>query len=181
MKLQIIYAVLSMMVLSSCTDFELKDLGFALQPIDGYVAFANDGGAITPIEIEMDEDDDEIRELRIECATGTLSDITVAFSFSGSAVLGSDFLVTSAGATVTATGGTILLKKQTDPAGVNDFDFVNLSIQSLTDDLTDGDKTLMITLESAVNADGKVFSVGRGGAGTTVHLKSASIKFVDVD
>ena len=64
---------------------------------------------------------------------------------------------------------------------MNDFDFVNLGVQALTDGVADGDKTLVITLVSAVNADGKEFSVGRGAEGGTIYLRTATINIEDVD
>lgn len=177
-NLTIIY--LLALTLVSCTDFELDDLGMGLKTLPGYVAFANSGGTITPIVRNVSETA-AIQNLRIETATGTLSDVTVTYSFSGTAVFGTDFTVTSPGGTANAAGGTILLKKNSKPTGVNDFDFVNLDIDPVTDKVKDGNKTLVITLVSAVNAEGKEFIVGRGAEGGTIYLKEATINMTDVD
>ncbi|MBX2964071.1 MAG: hypothetical protein KF687_16275 [Cyclobacteriaceae bacterium] len=181
MKKIVLIILIMATVLTSCTDFELGDLGFDIKPIGSYVAFANAGGTVTPIVRNISESTTAVQNLRIECATGTLSDITVTYSFSGSAVFGTDFSVVTPGGSATAAGGTILLKRKTDPDGVNDFDFVNLGVQALTDGVADGDKTLVITLVSAVNADGKEFSVGRGAEGGTIYLRTATINIEDVD
>lgn len=169
-----------LIILSSCTKFEVDDLGFGLRPIDGYVSFANAGGAVTPIILNASETSD-VQNLRIEVPTGSLSAVTVTYSFSGTAVFGTDFTVVSPGGSSSATGGTIVIKRDKTPSGLADFDFVNLGIDPITDSVTDGDKSLVITLVSAVNADGKVFSVGRGAEGSTIYLKEARINISDTD
>ncbi|MBL7845325.1 MAG: hypothetical protein JNK44_15790 [Cyclobacteriaceae bacterium] len=172
--------ILSISLLASCTDFDIDDLGFKLVPIDSYVAFANAGGAVTPIVRNVSETS-AIQNLRIECPAGSLSDITVTYSFTGSAVFGTDFTVTAPGGTASATGGTIVIKRNKTPGGLADFDFVNLGIDPITDGVVDGNKTLTITLVSAINADGKEFVVGRGVEGATIYLKEAVINISDVD
>jgi hypothetical protein len=179
MKKYSYFAAILIALLSSCVDFD-DDLNFGLKPIDGYVAFANSGGTVTPIVRNVAETTGN-QNLRIEVATGSLSNVTVTYSFSGTAVFGTDFNVTSPGGTVNTDGGTIVITRNQKPAGVNDFDFVNLGIDPITDGVDDGNKTLVITLISAVNQDGKNFSVGRGAEGSTIYLKEASVNISDVD
>lgn len=177
---KILILMISSILVFSCDDFSLENQGFSLRKLDGYVAFANAGGTVTPIVRNLTESSPN-SVLRIETATGTLSDITVTYAFSGTAVFGTDFTVSSPGGTVSATGGTILLKKNTKKNGVNDFDFVNLGIDPITDGVTDGAKTLTITLVSAVNADGVEFVVGRGAQGGTIYMLSATINMADIN
>ncbi|MCW5912925.1 MAG: hypothetical protein KIT62_17780 [Cyclobacteriaceae bacterium] len=169
------------LMFASCTDLDLEDQTIKLIELPGYVAFANTGGTITPIERTVAETSTAVQNLRIEVATGTLSDVTVTYSFSGNAAFGTDFTVTTPGGTATAAGGTIVIKRNQTPAGTTDFDFVNLGIHAVADGVDDGDKSLTITLESAANADGKTFAVGRGAPGSTIYLKSARVIFTDVD
>jgi len=179
---KIIILLFAGLVFVSCTDLDLEEQTIRVKELPGYVAFANAGGTITPIDRIVTETSTAVQNLRIEVATGSLSNVTVAYTFSGNAVLGTDFTVVStAGGTVTASGGTIIIKRNQTPAGTADFDFVNLGIRAVADGVDDGDKSLTITLESATNADGKTFAVGRGAPGSTIYLKSAKITFTDVD
>ncbi|MBX2896770.1 MAG: hypothetical protein KF763_15090 [Cyclobacteriaceae bacterium] len=168
-------------VFTACTDFDLEDQTIKVIQLPGYVAFANTGGTIAAINRTVAETSTTAQNLRIEVATGSLSDVTVTYSFSGTAVLGTDFTVTTPGGTATATGGTIVIRRNQTPAGTTDFDFVNLGIRAVADGVDDGDKSLTITLVSATNADGKMFAVGRGAPGSTIYLRSASVNFTDVD
>ncbi len=177
---KIIFFLLSISVLVSCTEFETDDLGFGLIPIGSFVSFGASGGNVTPIVLNVTEASAN-QNLRIECPTGTLSDITVTYSFTGTAVFGVDYVVTTPGGSATSTGGTIVIKRNKTEAGLQDFDFVNLGIDPILDGVVDGPKTLTVTLVSAVNADGKVFSVGRGAEGGTIYLREAVINISDVD
>jgi len=179
---KILMILLAGLVFTSCTDLDLEDQTIRLIELPGYVAFANTGGTVTPIDRTIAETATAVQNLRIEVATGTLSDVTVTYSFSGTAVLGADFtVVATTGGTATATGGTIIIKRNQTPAGTTDFDFVNLGIRAVTDGVDDGDKSLTITLVSATNADGKTFAVGRGAPGSTIYLKTAKVNFTDAD
>ncbi len=178
---KIVLMIIAGFALASCTDLDLEDQTIQLIQLPGYVAFANTGGTVTPIDRTVTESSTAVQNLRIEVATGSLSDVTVTYSFSGTAVLGTDFTVTTPGGTATATGGTIVIRRNQTPAGTTDFDFVNLGITAVADGVDDGDKSLTITLESATNADGKTFAVGRGAPGSTIYLKTAKVNFTDVD
>jgi hypothetical protein len=173
----IIKLLIVSMFLWSCEGFDLEDQTIVVEELPGYVSFATAGGTVTPIVNNINEGTTATQNLRIECATGTLSDITVNYSFSGSAVLGTDFeVVSTPGGNATSTGGTIILRNNKSPGGVVDFDFVNLPIRTLRDGVKDGSKQLVITLVSAVNADGVTYVVGRG-----TYMLSATINIADVD
>jgi len=164
-------------LLASCTDVNLDEQTIKVKNLDGYVAFANAGGTVVPIVLNISESTTATQNLRVECPTGSLSDITVNYSFSGSAVFGTDFTVVATnGGSSTAAGGTIVIRRNTTTGGVNDFDFVNLGIRAVTDGVTDGAKQLIVTLTSATNAEGKVFAVGRG-----TYMKSATINIADIN
>ena len=109
--------------------------------------------------------------MNIECPTGSQSEITVNFAFSGTAVFGTDFNIPNS----SASGGSIVIPHE--PGDILNFNNVDIPINALTDGAVDGDKTLTITLTSASNADGDL-AVGRGG---TDFLKSANVIFKDID
>ena len=165
--------ILGIFSLAACEDFDLEDQGIVLEDLPGYVAFNGDGSSINLDTLDVNEDaglDDDA--FNIENPTGTLSDITVSFEFSGTAVFGTDFTVPNS----TAAGGTIILDN--DVSDVNFFNNVDFPITFLTDNAQDGEKILTITLTSAVNMDGDTFEVGRGGTET---LRSATVRISDVD
>lgn len=170
-NLIILFALISFM---SCTDFDIEDQGIILEDLPSYVAFKNDGGTITPIVRNVSENTTSAasRTVTVECPTGTLSDITVSYTLSGTAVFGSDFTIPGA----SASGGTMVVKQKNSDN--NDFDFGTIVVTLLTDGVKDGDKTLVITLTSAVNAGGETFAVGRGGTET---LRSATFNIKDID
>jgi len=156
----------------SCEDYDFEeDQGFNLEQLPKYVAFNGDGNTVTLDTFDIDEEDDEI-EISIEAPTFVRSALTVTYSLSGSAVFGTDYTIEGA----TASGGTITLDPE--PANIQDFVNGDLMFTPLTDNVVDGEKMVTITLESAVDADGEVFAVGRGG---TDFLKSATVRIADVD
>lgn len=152
-------------------DNELTDLAVSLLP--GYVAFSAPGVNVTIDDIETAEGNpDEF--LNVEIPTGNLSDITVNYVFSGTAVWGVDFNVAGA----TSAGGTLIIehKQTTDPAdGV--YDNGDIEVELLTDDVVDGVKTLIVTLVSASNAEGEL-AIGRGG---TDLLTTSVVNIADID
>lgn len=158
-------------VLASCeTEYDLLDQGFDLDELPAYVAFDAPGNTIN-LDAESATEGDEV-VFTIENPTGTLSDITVNYEFGGSAEFGTDFMVEGA----SASGGSIVLDH--DPRDFQFLDNVDLVVNLLTDGVTDGDKSLTITLVSAVNAEGSSLAVGRGG---TDFLKTATINISDAD
>lgn len=154
---------------ASCEDFDFADQGFDLEVLPGYVAFANSGGTVVPPVSNVNENAGST-SFRIECPTGNLTAITVTFSFAGSAVYGTDFTAPNS----SAAGGTIVLPNSI--YDVNDYNHVDLVVSLLTDGVTDGDKTLTITLTGAVDGDGEQYSVGRGN-----YMKVATVNIADVD
>ena len=159
------------MFFSSCNNYGISDQGFDLKELSGYVAFNADGtkAVLDPIDVA---EDDGTASFNIEIPTGSYSDVTVKFTFGGTAVFGTDFNVANS----TSAGGEIIIKHA--PTDFQDFDNVDLDIEILLDGVVDGDKTLVITLESAIGADGTEFAVGRGG---TDYLKSAEVNISDID
>jgi len=162
---------------ASCTDLDLEEQKITVSELGGYVAFANAGGTVTPIVLNINEAATATQNLRIECPTGSLSEITVTYTFSGTAVYETDFTVVSpAGGSSTAAGGTIIIKRNTTTGGVNDFDFANLGIKAVKDNVKDGAKQLVVTLTGATDASGKSYTIGRGN-----YMKIATVNFADVD
>jgi len=180
MKKILIATIISSVLAFSCDDFSMENQGFKLKNLPGYVAFANTGGTITPIVRSLTENSAN-SNLRIENATGSTSNITVTYAFSGTAVFGTDFTVTTPGGSANATGGTVVITATNKKSTVLDYAFVNLGIDPITDGTPDGAKTLVVTLVSAVNADGKEFVVGRGAEGSTIYLLSSTINIADVN
>jgi hypothetical protein len=167
----VFYIILIAAAVFACDESDIANQGLAIQDLPGYVAFNAPGDdAILP-DVETSEDGGTV-DLNIENPTGTLVDITIDYSFSGTAEFGVDFNVTGA----TAAGGSIVMPH--NPGDVNNFDNVDLVIELLTDGVADGEKTLTITLDGAQGTDGTAFAVGRGG---TDLLKSTSVIIADID
>ena len=175
MKMKYTYRIIAMLAivacLFSCEDYDLEDQGIILEDLPGYVAFNGAGSGIVLDTVDVTEATGQV-DLNIENPTGTLSDITVTFEFSGTAVFGTDFTVPNS----TASGGSIVLPN--DVSDVNFFNNVDIEVTTLTDATTDGEKILTVTLVSAVNEDGETFAVGRGG---TDILVSSTVRIADVD
>ena len=167
--LKILTLFFGLVVLFSCgNDYENN---FDLEELPGYVAFDAPGTSVNLEDVAVAEDDGST-SVKIECPTGTLSDITVEYSLSGDAVLGEDYNI----AGVSGSSGTIVLKVA--PADFQNNDNVDLTIELISDDLeAEPDKTLTITLVSASNDEGPI-AVGRGG---TDFLKSINIIISDSD
>ncbi len=155
-------------VLSSCEDFEIEDQGFSLEALPPSVAFDAAGD-------QTDADDSGAEggtiSLDVEVPGGTLEDITVTYSLSGTATFGTDYTIAGA----TAAGGTITIDH--DPSDVTDFDDGTLEIVLLNDLTEDEDETIVVRLESAVNESGESIAVGRGG---TDILRTATVTVADV-
>ena len=168
MNYKFLVFIFCLCLLNSC----IEDFGenFTLQDLPGYVAFNAPGNNVTLPDEEVTEADGSVT-LTIESPTGTLSDITIEYAFSGSAEFGTDFNVPGA----SATGGTIVLSP--NPGDIINRDEVDLEIELLMDGVVDGEKTLTVTLLSASNAEGTL-EVGRGG---TDFLKAANVIIADSD
>ena len=157
------------LILLSCEDFDFADQGFDLEQLPGYVAYATSGGTVEAPVKDVTEATAST-SFRVENATGSSTDITFSFSFGGDAVFGTDFNVANS----TATGGTLIIKNNTKD--VNDYNFADLKVNILTDGVTDGLKTLTITLISATDGDGNSITVGRGN-----YMKVATVNITDID
>lgn len=163
-----------MFIIMSCAkEYELSDRGLDVELLPGYVAFNPDGANINLPDVETNENEEEI-ELNIEIPTGNLSNITVVYNLSGSAIFGTDYRIEGA----TANGGqlTIEHRQSTDP-GDAEADNADLVIEILQDNVEDGEKIITITLVSASNTEGAI-PIGRGG---TDLLKIANVIIADVD
>lgn len=160
------------LVMTGCTeDYNLEDNGFVLEELPAYVAFNPDGtsAVIPPFSVA---EGDEL-DISVEVPGGTVSNVTVDYSFSGTAVYGTDFTVDGA----SASGGTLQIVLTTTPN--QDGQPVNgdITVNFLTDDIVDGDKTLVIALTNASNAEGTL-AVGRGG---TEALSNVVVNIADAD
>ena len=176
MKKLIYIVCASVIILTGCSDdFELNDndQNLNVQLLNGeYVAYSASGANTTTPPISAKEGDTGIA-LNVEIPTGTESDVTVNFEFDGTAVYGVDFTVPGG----SSAGGSVVVVPDDGSGPANVIDNVDIVVDLLTDDNQDGNKTLVITLSSASNAQGAV-NVGRGG---TDILKSQTISIADVD
>ncbi len=160
------------LLLIGCDEYNyLEDQGIELEELPGYVAFNAEGASVNLADEEVAEDDGSVA-ISVEVPTGSLSDVTVNYELSGSAVFGTDFTIEGA----TAAGGSMVI--ELDPADFNDYQASDIDITLLTDDVEDGEKTITLTLVSAQNTDGVTFVVGRGG---TDFLKTANVIIADID
>ena len=154
--------IIALGFMQSCTDYDVADY-YDLEALPGYIAFAAPGSDAYLDPIDVDEDEGSV-SVTIEAPTGILADVTVTYSLSGTAVAGTDYNDTN--------NGTIVMKH--DPADVLNYDN---EIEILQNPDTE-DKILIVTLVSAVDADGNTFAVGRGG---TELLKEATINILNID
>ena len=158
-------------LLSACgSDYDPADVA-TLQELPGYVAFDAQGTSINAESVTVGETAGSA-SVTIENPTGTLSDITITYQLSGTAVEGVDYTIDG----VNGTSGTIVLQENND-GDIQNNNNVDLVVNILDDDDVDGQKTLTITLVSASNAEGTV-AVGRGG---TDFLKETTITINDDD
>ena len=172
---KLIYIIFaSVMILTGCSDdFELNDndQDLIVQLLDGdYVAYSADGANTTIDAIETNEAGGDI-VLNVEIPTGSESDVTVNFTFGGTAVYGTDFTVPGG----SSAGGSVVIVPDDGGGTDNIIDNADITVTLLRDDVVDGTKTLDVILSSASNAEGDV-NVGRGG---TDILKTASITILD--
>ena len=167
----LLFVALLIIGLIGCDEYDLADQGIDLEELPGYVAFDAPGEEAFLDDEEVTEEDGSV-SLRIEVPTGSLTDIAVSYTFSGSAVFGTDFTVDGA----SASGGSITI--EIDESEFIDTDGVDLEVTLLTDDVADGEKTLTVTLESAQSTDGLSFPVGRGGSDL---LRTANVIIADID
>ncbi|MBT8387566.1 MAG: hypothetical protein KJO12_09170 [Ignavibacteria bacterium] len=162
----------AVILLTACTeDYVLEDRELSVDELPAYVAFSAPGANISVDPIETNEDGGTVA-LNVEVPGGTVSDVTVNFTFGGTAVYGVDFEVPNG----SSAGGSIVIPhvQTTDPADLV-FDNANIEVTLLKDNVVDGTKTLEVILSSASNANGEL-AVGRGG---TDLLKTQTITILD--
>jgi len=171
--MKIYYLIILIAVAISSTacdpDYAVEDY-FDLEELPGYVAFDADGNNATLDDFEATENDGSV-EIDVENPTGTLTDITVNYALSGTALFGTDYSIEGA----SAAGGSLVIKPNS--GAVNETNRTTLIVTILTDSIADGDKDITITLSDASNSAGPV-AVGRGG---TDYLKTAKVLISDVD
>jgi len=107
--------------------------------------------------------------LRLEYLFPVASDITVTYTFEGSAEFGVDFSVDGA----SSSGGNIDLVHD---ASSTQISFVDIVVDVLMDGVTDGDKTLIVTIADASAADGTAVVAGQGNL-----FKAITINIADAD
>jgi hypothetical protein len=162
--------------LSACTEYDFhEDQGIPVSELPGYIAFNGAGTTVNYTVDDIDECTTAGVEVEAEAPTGILSDATVTYSLSGTAVFGVDYTIAGA----TASGGSFVIehKQSADPNDFQNLDNGSFVIVPLVDGVSEGDETVIVTLESATTAEGTL-SVGRGG---TDFLKSVTVNLVDVD
>jgi len=171
MKLHyIVIIILSLGLMTSCTkEFEANDI-FPVSELPGYVAFNAPGNTVN-VETVTVAETDESASIEVEIPTGTLSAVTVNYSYAGSAIEGVDFTIDG------ASGGNGTVVIEPDQSDFQNPDRASIEITILTDDVVDEDKELTFTLESASNDEGSI-AVGRGG---TDFNKTATLVITNVD
>ncbi|MFV0248498.1 MAG: hypothetical protein ACK5H1_06030 [Tenacibaculum sp.] len=170
------YYILTFLIIAlfGCSEeYSLEDQGITLAELPGYVAFDAPGTSTNLVAFNAAESDDNLK-IKVEVPTGTLSNVLVGYSLSGTAIFGTDYTISDAD----SSGGTLVIPhiQSTDPT-FSVPDFAEIEIDFLIDNVADGDKTIVITLLSASN-DEKTLAVGRGG---TDFLKTATVNIADVD
>lgn len=173
---KILYKTLFLaLLISACSEeFSIEDQGIELQEFGNYVAFSVNGVGTSISDIDISEGAGNTgSDINIEIPGGTVSDVTVNYEFSGTAVFGTDFNIAGA----SANGGSVVIETQSTPI-VDGLPLnVDIPVIALTDGVVDGEKTLNINLVSASNAEGEIL-VGRGG---TDFLKTVTVNFQDSD
>lgn len=157
-------------LMTSCDpDYTVEEY-FDLEQLPGYVAFDTGGNNAVMDDFEAAEDGGSL-DIVVENPTGTQSDISVSYSLGGSATFGTDYTIAGA----SASGGSLTIKPNS--GAVTETNRESINIELLTDDTADGEKSIIITLTEASNAEGTV-AVGRGG---TDFLKTATVLIADID
>ncbi|WP_343487867.1 hypothetical protein [Allomuricauda sp. d1] len=172
MKKTINILIVSALAFVGCAeDFDYEDSGFILEELPSYVAFNPAGTSVTLAPVDTTEGETE--EISVEIPGGTVSDVTVNYTFAGTAVFGTDFNVDGA----TSAGGSLTFGPPSTPNLDGQPVGGDIVVELLTDGVEDGAKTLEITLTSASNAEGEL-AIGRGG---TDALRTAVVNIADAD
>jgi len=136
----------------SCGNEYDRDENFDLEELPGYVAFFADGGNINVAPLDLNEDDSSV-DVIVHSPVEILSDVTVTYSLGGTAVLGTDY-------TIEGTTGTMVISA--DRGLFAETYRGNITINSIGNDVFEGNKTIELTLTGASNAEGEI-AIGRGG------------------
>lgn len=170
MKIYYISIVLfSMLFIMSCGNkYETSDY-FDLEELPGYVAFNASGNDAFLAPFDVNEGSAAV-DISVENPTGTSSDITVNYTFGGTAEYGVDFTDPNG----SAAGGSITIPVEVG-ADFNVTFQAPIMLEILDDAVFDQEKTILVTLESASNAEGAL-AVGRGGLD---FLKTAIVNIAD--
>ena len=170
MKLKHIIFLIALAGVFSCsTDFEANDI-LDVSELPGYVAFDAPGTTVNVENVVVTETDGTA-SVTVEVPTGTLSDVTVNYTYEGSAVEGVDFTIDG------ASGGSGTIVIEPNQSDFQNTDRADIVVNILTDDEFDETKEIVITLTSASNDEGAL-AVGRGG---TDFNKTATVIITNVD
>ncbi len=150
----IMIAFVAFMVTSCSTDYDINEY-HDLEELPAYIAFDADGNDINVSVREVSEEGASVNVV-VEHPTELLSDATVNYTLSGDAVFGEDYTIAGA----TASGGSMTISS--DRGNVAETYRGNITITGIDNAVVDGDKTIILTLESASNAQGDI-AIGRGG------------------
>ena len=155
--------VFSCLLIGSCTtDPFVDESGLAqLEEVPPFVKF---NGATDEV-INVTETDAP-QELLVDFLFPIASDVTINFEFGGTAQFGIDFSVDDA----SASGGSITLVHD---ASSDQLTFGAIVVDILSDGITDGDKTLTVTLTEGMTANGIQVDGGQGEVAKVVTINIA--------
>jgi len=156
MKLyNLIIAFVCLLFIVSCGNEYDTEEYFDLEELPGYVAFDASGNDAFIDDKTVSEESASL-DVFVEHPTEVTSDITVNYSISGDAVFGEDYTIAGA----TATGGSVIISA--NRGSVADTYQGAIEISTIDNIVLDGNKTIVLTLESASDSDGEIV-IGRGG------------------
>jgi len=153
MKLYNKLVILGLMIFAaSCGNEYDIDENFDLEELPGYVAFFADGNSINVDAVDLGEDGGTV-EVVVHSPVEILSDVTVTYDLGGTAVEGTDF-------TIEGTSGVMTISA--DRGNFAETYRGSIVINGLNNTVFEGNKTIVLTLTGASNAEGEI-EVGRGG------------------
>ena len=174
-KIQYISLISMVLLFARCSFDTFEDQITDVELLPTFVRFdpnVSDGDTIQLVE-------NGATVVELENPTNFQGGVTVNFTFSGSAIFGTDFMIEGENGTalagITAGGGSILVPDEPDSLG--SFNDVQFNIIGLNDGVVDGAKTLIITLTSATAEDGSPAGAGQGPNFNTVLINFADNDF----
>jgi hypothetical protein len=123
-----------------------------------FVRFDNSVSTVSAAEADLEA------SVRLEFTFPIETDVTVSYTYSGTAVEGEDFTIEGA----SGGSGTIVIPHNPDAITINQVDLV---VNLIEDGVVDGDKDVTVTLTDAVAADGTPLSIGQAGKFTEVTFQ----------